>query len=331
MLRPYTDFLWAIIPPLLLLVYYYYRLPSVPSLMRLLFFFILGAISGFLALNLELVFETVANHVVDWQRMQRVFAGVMVRQLIEVGPIEEGCKLLAVLLPTYYLQRRYRFRPTSVFLFSIAVALGFTAEENWVYLFHGTGSIVERIISTPVHAMFSAPWGYALGISIGSNIYLHRCQQHIPRAWLNAVICHALVNVLAMSGRYPLPLRLLSYGLFPFLVWMFWRLEQLLRNLQGKGAIAGGGASPIALISSRTPQQRFRQQALVLLTLMLAGNALFGLFLLAKSLSFLSPSQLLYPDVISFTLSRLLLYLSLGLLAWVIYRSLRRSAQRRYF
>lgn len=317
------ELLWATIPPLLLLVYYYYRLPSVPSLMRLLFFFILGAISGFLALNLELVFETVANHVVDWQRMQRVFAGVMVRQLIEVGPIEEGCKLLAVLLPTYYLQRRYRFRPTSVFLFSIAVALGFTAEENWVYLFHGTGSIVERIISTPVHAMFSAPWGYALGISIGSNIYLHRCHQNIPRAWLNAVICHALVNVLSISGRYPIPLRLLSYGLFPFLVWMFWRLEQLVRKLQGKQAIA--------LISSCTPQQRFRQQALVLLTLMLAGNALFGLFVLAKSLSFLNPSQLLYPDVISFTLSRLLLYLSLGLLAWVIYRSLRRSAQRRYF
>jgi len=292
-------------------------------LMRLLFFFILGAVSGFVALNLELVFERVANHVVDWQRMQRVFAGVMVRQLIEVGPIEEGCKLLAVLLPTYYLQRRYRFRPTSVFLFTIAVALGFTAEENWIYLFHGTGSIVERIISTPVHAMFSAPWGYALGISIGSNIHLHRCHQNIPRAWLNAVICHALVNVLAMSGRYPIPLRLLSYGLFPFLVWMFWRLEQLVRSLQGKQAIA--------LISSRTPQQRFRQQALVLLTLMLAGNALFGLFVLAKSLSFLNPSQLLYPDVISFTLSRLLLYLSLGLLAWVIYRSLRRSAQRRYF
>ncbi|BAY48464.1 hypothetical protein SAMD00079811_60890 [Scytonema sp. HK-05] len=317
------ELLWAIIPPLLLLVYYHNRLASVPLLMRLLFFFILGAVSGFVALNLELVFETVANHVVDWQRMQRVFAGVMLRQLIEVGPIEEGCKLLAVLLPTYYLQRRYRFRPTSVFLFTIAVALGFTAEENWVYLFHGTGSIVERIISTPVHAMFSAPWGYALGISIGSNIYLHRCQQHIPRAWLNAVICHALVNVLSISGRYPIPLRLLSYGLFPFLVWMFWRLEQLVRKLQGKGAIA--------LISSPTPKERLRQQALVLLTLMLAGNALFGLFLLAKSLSFLSPSQLLYPDVISFTLSRLLLYLSLGLLAWVIYRSLRRWAQRRYF
>lgn len=317
------ELLWATIPPLLLLVYYHNRLASVPFLMRLLFFFILGAVSGVVALNLELVFERLANHVVDWQRMQRVFAGVMIRQLIEVGPIEEGCKLLAVLLPTYYLQRRYRFRPASVFLFTIAVALGFTAEENWIYLFYGTGSIVERIISTPVHAMFSAPWGYTLGICIGSNIYLHRCHQNIPRAWLNAVICHALVNVLSISGRYPMPLRLLSYGLFPFLVWMFWRLEQFMRKLQGKEAIA--------LISSRTPQQRFRQQALVLLTLMLAGNAIFGLFILAKSLSLLNPSQLLYPDVISFTLSRLLLYLSLGLLSWVIYRSLQRSAQRRYF
>ena len=319
----YTEFLWAVIPPLLLLVYYYYRIPSAPSLMRLLFFFMLGAISGFLALNLELVFETVANHVVDWQKIQRVLVGVTLRQLIEVGPIEEGCKLLAVIAPTYYLQRRYRFRATSVFLFSIAVALGFTAEENWIYLFHGTASPLDRIIGTPVHAIFSAPWGYALGISIGSNIYLHRCRQHIRRAWLNAVICHALVNVLAMSGRYPIPLRLLSYGLFPFLLWMFWRLEQLLRKLQGKGAIA--------LISARTSKQRFRQQALVLLTLMLAGNAIFGLFVLAKNLSFLNPSQLFYPDVISFTLSRLLLNLSFGLLAWVIYRSLRRSAQRRYF
>lgn len=321
MLRFYTELLlWAAIPPLLLLVYYYDRVPSAPSLMRLLFFFILGAISGFLALNLELVFETVANHVVDWQKMQRVFAGVMVRELIEVGPIEEGCKLIAVLLPTYSLQRRYRFRSTSVFLFTIAVALGFTAEENWIYLFHGTGSSVERIIGTPVHATFSAPWGYALGICIGSNIHLHRWQKLVPRAWLNAVICHALVNVLSMSGRYPLPLRLLSYGLFPFLVWMFWRLEQFLRKLQGKRAIA--------LISGRTPNERLRQQALVLLTLMLAGNALFGLFLLAKSLSFLNPSQLLYPDVISFTLSRLLLNISLGLVALVIYSSLRRSAHR---
>ncbi|NJM73658.1 MAG: PrsW family intramembrane metalloprotease [Scytonema sp. RU_4_4] len=319
MLRPYTELLWtllwAAIPPLLLLFYYYYRISSVPSLMRLLFFFVLGAISGFLALQLEWVFETVANSVIDWQRMQRIFAGAVLRQLIEVGPIEEGCKLVAVIVPTYYFQRRYRFRPTSIFLFSIAVALGFTAEENWVYLFHGTASIFERIIGTPVHAMFSAPWGYALAI-------YNRRWQLVPRAWLNAVICHALVNILSISGRYPIPLSLLRYGLFPFLLWMFWRLQQLLRRLQGK--------FPITLISGYTPKQRFKQRTLVLLALLLAGNALFGLFLLIRNLSFLSLSQLFYPDVMSFILSRLFLNTSFGLVAWVIYRSLRRSARRRY-
>jgi RsiW-degrading membrane proteinase PrsW (M82 family) len=293
--------------------------------MRLLFFFMLGAISGFLALQLELVFETVANYVVDWERMQGVFAGVVLRQVIEVGPIEEGCKLVAVIAPIYYLQRRYRFRPTSVFLFSIAVALGFTAQENWIYLFHDTASIFERIISTPVHAMFSAPWGYVLGISIGFNIYLHRYWHLVPRAWLNAVICHALVNILSISGssRYPIPLRLLSYGLFPFLLWMFWRLEQLLRKLEGK--------LPMTLISGFTPKQRLRQRTLVLLVLLLGGNALFGLFILVKSLSLLSLSELFYPDIMSFLLSRLLLYISFGLVAVVIYSSLRRSAGRRYF
>ncbi|WP_017317912.1 PrsW family intramembrane metalloprotease [Mastigocladopsis repens] len=323
MLPPYTELFWAAIPPLLLLVYYYYRVSSTPSLMRLLFFFILGAISGFLALSLEWVFETVANYFVDWQRIQRVIAGVALRQLVEVGPIEEGCKFVAVIGPLYFLQRRYRFRPTSIFLFSIAVALGFTAEENWIYLLHGTASTFERVISTPVHAMFSAPWGYALGVSVGFSIYSHRCRQLVPKAWLNAVICHALVNVLSMSGRYPVPLRFLSYALFPFLLWMLWRLEQLLRRLQGK--------LPVTLISGSTPKQRFRQRALVLLALLLAGNAMFGLFVLATSLSFLNPTQFFYPDVMSFTLSRLLLNLSFGLLAWVIYCSLRRSAQRRYF
>lgn len=320
MLRPYMDLLWAVIPPLVLVLYYYYRIPSAPSLMRLLFFFVLGAISGFVALQLEGVFETVANNFVDWERMQRVFAGVFLRQLIEVGPIEESCKLVAVILPTYYFQHRYRFRPTSVFLFTIAVALGFTAQENWIYLSHDTAPLFERIISTPIHAMFSAPWGYVLAICISENISLYGSRQFLPAAWFNAVICHALVNVLSMSARYPIPLNLLNYGLFPFLLWMFWRLQQLMRRVQGK--------LPIILISRYTSLQRFQQRILVLLALLLAGNALFGLFLLVKSLSFLNLSQLFDRDVVSFILSRLLLNISFGLVAGVIYSFLQRSARR---
>ena len=101
-----------------------------PSLLRLLLLFILGAISGFVALSLELVFENVANSVVNWQKIQYSLLGVALRQLVEVGPIEEGCKLVAVVAPTSYLQRRYQLRLSTVFLFTIAVALGFTARRK---------------------------------------------------------------------------------------------------------------------------------------------------------------------------------------------------------
>ncbi|MEH2051129.1 PrsW family intramembrane metalloprotease [Nostoc sp.] len=315
--------LWAVIPPLLLLGYYYCRVPFAPPLLKLLMFFIIGAMSGILALSLEWVFETLVNYFVDWQQLKRWLPGIALRQLVEVGTIEEGCKLAAVVVPTYYLQRKYRLLHSTVFLFTIAVALGFTAEENWIYLFHDTASILDRTIGTPVHAMFSAPWGYALGIYISSNTRLNRDKKFIFRAWLNSVICHALVNVLSSAWRYSLPLHFLSYGLFPFLLWMFWRLEQLLRKVQGKPVIT--------LISDRIPQRRYWQRSLVLFALVLGGNAIFGLFLLARTVSPLSPSKLFDSDILWFIVSRFLLNLFFGVLAWGIYRYLRHSARRRYF
>ncbi|MEH2025093.1 PrsW family intramembrane metalloprotease [Nostoc sp.] len=315
--------LWAVIPPLLLLGYYYCRVPFAPPLLKLLMFFIIGAISGILALSLEWVFETVANSFVDWQQIKRWLPGIALRQLVEVGTIEEGCKLAAVFIPTYYLQRKYRLLHSTVFLFTIAVALGFTAEENWIYLFHDTGSIFERTIGTPVHAMFSAPWGYALGIYISSKNRLNQDKKFIFRAWLNSVICHALVNVLSSAWGYSLPLRFLSYGLFPFLLWMFWRLEQLLRKVQGKPVIT--------LIWDRKPQRRYWQRSLVLFALVLGGNAIFGLFLLVRTVSPLSPSKLFDTYILWFIFSRFLLNLFFGVLAWGIYRYLRHSARRRYF
>ncbi|MHC5935922.1 PrsW family intramembrane metalloprotease [Nostoc sp.] len=319
----FSLLLWAAIPPLLLLGYYYYRVPFAPPLLKLLMFFIIGAISGILALSLEWVFETVANSFVDWQQIKRWLPGIALRQLVEVGSIEEGCKLAAVVVPTCYLQRRYRLLHSTVFLFTIAVALGFTAEENWIYLFQGTASIFERTIGTPVHAMFSAPWGYALGIYISSHTRLNQDKKFIFRAWLNSVICHALVNVLSSAWGYSLPLRFLSYGLFPFLLWMFWRLEQLLLKVQGKPVIT--------LISDRTIQHSYWQRSLVLFALVLGGNAIFGLFLLVRKITPLSPSKLFDTYILWFIFSRFLLNLFFGVLAWGIYRYLRHSARRRYF
>jgi RsiW-degrading membrane proteinase PrsW (M82 family) len=319
----YYIILWAAVPPLLLLGFYSSRIPTAPSVMRLLFFFICGVLSGFLALNLESAFENAASQVVNWRLIQRTFFGVILRQMLEIAPIEEGCKLATVFVPIYYLQRYYRLRASTVFLFGLAASFGFTAQENWVYLFHGFNgavSILERLISTPVHALFSAPWGYTLAISFGYR-YFNPYTDLLLKSWLNSVICHALVNVFSISGRFLFPLNLLVYGLFPFLLWMYWRLEQLVRRVQGKDAIA--------LISSLKPKQRYRQQLLVALTLILGGNAILMMFVALRSFN-LNQSQPFYAEPM-FIVSRVLLSVICGLLSWFIYRYLRQLARRRRY
>ena len=314
--------LWAVIPPLLLLWFYYRRTPTAPPLLNLLVLFIIGAISGFVALGLEWGMETVANWVLNWQQIQRHFFGVVFRQILAIAPIEEGCKLVAVILPIYYLQRQYYLRATTVFLFTIAVALGFAAEETWIYLFHGTSSILERSLGTPVHVMFSAPWGYALGIYISASRRCNRDRNLIFTAWLNSVFCHALVNIFSISGRFLQPIYLLTYCFFPLLLWLFWRLEQLLRKLQGK--------RPLLLISGYTSLARTWQRGLVLLTLLLGGNAGFGLWILARKISPLRWELLFERTIFWFILEKVLLNFWLGIFALLIYRYLRKLARRRY-
>lgn len=316
---------WAVVPPLLLLAYYYRRISPAPPLLRLLMFFVVGALSGLVALGLEWQFEYLANKFVDWDKITQPLAGVALRQLLEVGPIEEGCKFGSIVLLQSWnrsaneYQRFTLSRPITVFLFTIAVALGFTAEENCVYLVNSTASIFDRLIGTPVHALFAAPWGYALGIASYSSIRLCRYRGVITRAWINSVICHALVNVLSIAARYSPPLSFLSYGLFPFLLWMFWRLEQLLRKVQRQPAIV--------LISGFSPIQRYWQKGLVVFVLLLGGNTIFGLFLLVRSLSSVSLSQLFYPNILWFIVSRFLLNLIPGIIAWRIYHYLRSSSR----
>lgn len=316
---------WAVVPPLLLLAYYYRRISPTPPIHKLLIFFIAGALSGLVALGLEWIFEYLANKFGDWDKITQSLAGVALRQLVEVAPIEEGCKFGSVVLLQSWnrsaneYQRFILSRSSSVFLFTIAVALGFTAEENCVYLANSTASIFDRLIGTPVHALFSAPWGYALGIASYSSIRSGRYRGVIVQGWINSVICHALVNVLSIAARYSQPLSYLSYGLFPLLLWMFWRLEELLRKVQRQ--------PPIGLISGSTTIKRYWQMGLVLFALMLGGNTIFGVFLLIRSLSPLSLSQFFYPNVFWFLISRFLLNLIPGIIAWGIYRYLRSSTR----
>ncbi len=315
----YYLILWGILPPIFLLFYYFHRVSNSPSLLRLLLFFGLGAISGGIALGLQWHFEVFIAKFTNWQSARGYFVVEVWRQLVQVGPIEETCKFAAVFLPAWFFQRWYKLRRTSLFLFAIAVSLGFTAQENCVYLLNGTGSILDRLIGTPVHAMFSAPWGYALAVTLGCRIDSQDDRKLFPRAWIDSVICHALVNILSSAWREP-SLKFLSYGLFPFLVWMFWRLEQLLRKIQRK--------SSIILVTAKNRKHRYFQRGLIIFALMLGGNAIFGLFLLGQILTPLSIEQVLEPNILWFTLSRSLVNIGFGIVAWGIYRYLRFSGDR---
>ncbi|BAZ80481.1 MAG: PrsW family glutamic-type intramembrane protease [Sphaerospermopsis sp.] len=315
--------LWAIIPPLLFLWFYYRRISAPPFPLQILCFFVVGAISGFVALGLEWAIEIAANSVMNWAKIQRYFVGFALRQLVVIGPVEEGCKFAAVIIPICYFQRSYRLRTSTVFLFTIAAALGFTAEENWVYWFHGTAPILERIISTPVHSMFVAPWGYALGKYIFSSRRLNKDRSSIFTAWLNSVLFHALVNILSRSWVYPPPISFLGYCLFPFLLWLFWRLEQFWRKSQGK--------RPITLISGNTSKQRFWQRSLILLMLILGGNAIFGIFILVRKVSPLPIIRIFDTEIFLFIFREIFINFCLGFVAWLIYLYLRNLARRRYF
>jgi RsiW-degrading membrane proteinase PrsW (M82 family) len=317
----------AVTPALLLLVFYYWRLSfsaSSRSLFLSFSFFILGVISGLLALNSQLIFESLVGQIPGWQRFTRTLLGASIRQLFAIAPIEEGCKLAVTFLPVYCLQTRYSLGSSTIFLCAIAVCLGFAAQENVVYVFHDSESLFDRIIGTPFHILFSTSWMYILSkYFLLKNITVNSHQQNYRKdlffAGLNSVICHAVVNLLSTAGEYARNLQFLSYGLFPFLLWMFWRLEQCLKLVQNKPIIP--------LISASTPQHRYWQRGLVLFTLMLGGNAIFGMFVLVKIVIPLISRNIFDLQILWFILSRTAVNLIFAILAGGIYFYLRNLAK----
>jgi RsiW-degrading membrane proteinase PrsW (M82 family) len=272
--------LWAVLPPLVVLTYYYLPLQSALAPAKLLLIFCFGGLSGLAALGIARGIELLAQMIFPGEGTLH-FLGEVLRQLLQVAPLEEGSKFIAVLLVLGYLGRRNWLIPiqqNTVLLATIAIALGFAAEENFVYLFHHTGTVFSRVVGTPSHAFFSAAWGYALGMPIyrWSGTYKREWRSHLLTAWVGAVFYHALVNSLAIAWHFPV-WAWLVYGQFPLILWLFWRTDRFWRQVQGQ--------RPPSLISAATPLQRARQRGLALLILGLGGNALFFWFLLGNRLN----------------------------------------------
>jgi RsiW-degrading membrane proteinase PrsW (M82 family) len=331
LLNIFQLILWALVPPLVVLVCYYRPLRSALSRSKLLLLFLLGNLAGAAALGLQWGFEEFLNQFVDYNQLTRPLIGAALRQFLEVAPLEEGTKLVTVLWAIGYFGRRNWVVPTqpaTTFIAATAVALGFAAEENLVYLWNGTASVFARLVGTPVHAFFSAPWGYALGLPVYQTLGIFRRQwrRRFLRTWCDAVVCHAVVNILSIAWSYPEPDRWLGYGLFPFLLWLLWRMDHYWRLAQGR--------SSLPLISGSTWKERLWQRTLAGLALLLGGNAILGLFMLGNQLSALNLSLVLADSNTRFwrtVINWLVLSLIPAAVAIAIYFYLRKSTIRRYF
>ena len=149
---------------------------------------------------------------------------VAVGMLLVVGPGEETCKYLAVLLLAY--RSPYFDEPGDGLAYSAAASLGFASLENLMYILaFGPAVMLGRApLSTAAHVIFGSFWGYALGMQVRAGR---------RRSWQTAIgitagaIVHGLFNV-AVFLFLPAAILLVTLGI----VWTLGRFAWARRASQ---------------------------------------------------------------------------------------------------
>jgi PrsW family intramembrane metalloprotease len=280
---------WSLVPPFLLLLIYHRRMRAVPSLNGTTYLFGLGMLAGMLAWGLEsgldqLIQALPAALALSQLEPEQVLFSRVLWQTMVVAPAAEACKFAAVVLPLWWLMRRYRqvpAQPSTVWLATIAVALGFAAQTNLVALWYQRAPVINLLLGLPMQAIFSAAWGFALGFALGRlGRYREYSAKWIMHSWLAACLCHGAWNGLVVLSRLPgqftlpptfLPLTSahLWYFLFPWALWLWWQTERMLMRSQGEVAPQ--------LMTATTSLGRFGQSLTILACLGFGGAALYAL------------------------------------------------------
>lgn len=150
----------ALIPGLLWL-YHFYRKdiydPEPPG--WVLGTFALGALAVIPASFLETILQIFWAYAVPTP--PKLFQSV--NFFLNVGPVEETLKFLAVYLFAY--RERHFNEPVDGIIYASAAALGFATAENILYM-HNMGwevIFLRGFLTTFAHVMFACMWGMALG------------------------------------------------------------------------------------------------------------------------------------------------------------------------
>lgn len=229
-----------------------------PGIVWLIYFLIKGPIGGGTFDNVTRVFVagilcTIPAHLLEnitgAQLRQETLLGSAMASFLLIAPIEEFFKLSAVWISVY---RRPDFRtPADGLIFAMTAGLGFASVENALYLIKlGPEVWYSRLLyATPAHMMFSAMWGYSLGVS---RFYSSGEISSVFKGFLLSVIFHGSYNFLvALSPEYAkftlAPLLLLMAGL----AWM--RLKKL-RNAYPYPTLDSGPIIVCPNCSAFTPE-----------------------------------------------------------------------------
>ncbi len=146
-------------------------------------------------------------------------AGIWAVDEIMVGVIEEFGKFLVVYL---FVFRKSEFNEVmDGIIYAAAAALGFASLENFLYIFgYGVGVMVGRaVFSTLGHVLFSAFWGYALGLKKieGRNVVfiglILAAGAHVIYNMLLDSICGIILIIPLMLALYIITSRRVKYSL----------------------------------------------------------------------------------------------------------------------
>jgi hypothetical protein len=250
-------------------------------------------LAALLAIGVAWIFDWIVQPLPHLRLWHQSMIGMMFYQIGVQAPIEEGCKLLAVVLPMMWVIWRYEripAQPSTVVLATIAVSAGFAAQKSLMPLWTGRWLIVNHLVSTMMQVWCSLPWGLAIGFGI-ARLLRHQdyAKKLVLHGWVAACICHASWNCIWLLSEQPGQLNLIApwlkisphhllYGLFAWGLWLWWQTEGMLARSQNE---------PVRhLINGTTLKARLQEQGLVLMAVCMGSVGLTSLFDFGRSLQF---------------------------------------------
>jgi protease PrsW len=199
---------------------------SFGNVLRVFFFGCLGSIP-----------VGIVGHITGAQLIHEVLWKSAAASFLVIAPLEEFFKLLAVWIGVYRSQ--YFSDRTEGIFYSTTAALGFASVENLLYLSQlGPEALILRVAyATPAHIMFSAMWGYSMGVA--------RFRREgefliILSGFLAAVFFHGAYNFFVALDASSA-----AISVVPIMIFMAWVIFQRIRRFRRGSPFPSLGEGPM--------------------------------------------------------------------------------------